>query len=207
MDTLALVGSALGLGLSAGLSLYGAAFLTGLAIRLEWVRLGPGWDGLAVLGDPIVLGVAGLLFAIEFLADKIPVVDSLWDTVHTVIRPIGGGLLALRALGDLDPASQVVAFLLLGGATLAVHGAKASVRVAANTSPEPVSNLALSLTENALLAGGVWLALAHPYVAFGVGLLALAGSVALVVWLARRVGRGVRALRARAATRVPAARD
>lgn len=207
MDTLALVGSALGLGLSAGLSLYGAAFLTGLAIRLEWVRLAPGWETLAVLADPLVLGAAGVLFALEFLADKIPWVDSLWDAVHTVIRPIGGALLAIRVLGDLDPAAEVVAFLLLGGVTLAAHGAKASVRLVANTSPEPVSNVVLSLTENALLAGGVWLALAHPLVALGVGLAALALALTTIVWLAGRLRRGLRALRERTVRRVPAGRS
>jgi Domain of unknown function (DUF4126) len=206
-DTVALLGSALGLGLSAGLSLYGAAFLAGLAIRLQWVLLAPGLAGLAVLADPVVLVVSGLLFAVEFLADKVPYVDSAWDTMHTVIRPIGGALLAVRALGHLDPAVEVVALLLLGGVTLAAHGAKAGARLAANTSPEPVSNLVLSLTENALLAGGVWLALTHPVVALAVGLVALALAVTTIVWLARRVRGAVRALRTRTEARVSAGRD
>lgn len=194
MDTLTLVGTALGLAVASGLSLYGAAFLTGLLIQLGWVRLAPGWDALAVLADPVVLVIAGLLFAVEFLADKIPWVDSAWDAVHTVIRPVGGAILATRVFGDLSPAAEAVALLLLGGVTLATHGAKASVRLAVNASPEPVSNVLLSLTENSLVAGGVWLALTHPLWTLGLGLLALALAVAGLVWLG---GRAARALRRR----------
>jgi len=192
MDTLALVGTALGLGIAAGLSLYGTAFLTGLAIHLGWVRLAPAWEPLAVLADPLVLVLSGALFAIEFLADKIPWVDSAWDAVHTVIRPVGGALLAMRVLGDLAPAAEVVAFLLLGGATLATHSAKASVRVVVNTSPEPVSNILVSLGENGLLAGAVWLALVHPFWTLILGLGAVALAVTVTAWLA---GRALRVLR------------
>jgi hypothetical protein len=180
------IGAALGLAVASGLSLYGAVFVTGLAVRLGWIHLAPGWTTLSVLGDPVVLGVSGVLFAVEFLADKIPVVDSLWDAVHTFIRPAGGALLATRALGELSPAAEVLAFLLLGGATLATHAAKATTRLAVNTSPEPVSNVLVSLTENGLVAGVVWLALAHPMVALGVGLVTVALSIMLTVWLARR---------------------
>jgi hypothetical protein len=179
------VGAALGLAVASGLSLYGAVFVSGLAIRLGWIHLAPSWGALSVLADPVVLGVSGVLFAVEFLADKIPVVDSLWDTVHTVIRPIGGALLASRALGELSPVAEVLALLLLGGATLATHAAKATTRLAVNTSPEPVSNILVSLTENGLLAGAVWLALAHPLVALGAGVVAVAVSILLTVWLAR----------------------
>jgi uncharacterized protein DUF4126 len=180
------IGAALGLAVASGLSLYGAVFVSGLAIRLGWVHLAPAWASLGVLGDPVVLGVSGALFFVEFLADKIPVVDSLWDTVHTVIRPVGGALLASRALGELSPAAEVLALLLLGGATLATHAAKASTRLVVNASPEPVSNVLISLLENGLVAGVVWMALAHPLVALAVGLVLVAGAVLLTVWLARR---------------------
>ncbi len=180
------VGAALGLAIASGLSLYGAVFVSGLAIRLEWVHLAPAWTSLAVLADPVVLAVSGVLFLVEFLADKIPVVDSLWDAVHTVIRPVGGALLASRALGELSPAAEVLALLLLGGATLATHAAKATTRLAVNASPEPVSNVLISLAENGLVAGAVWMALAHPLLALGAGLVALALAVTLTVWLARR---------------------
>lgn len=199
METLALLGSALGLSVASGLSLYGAAFLTGLAIRLEWVRLAPAWAPLGVLAEPIVLVVAGSLLLVELLVDKIPWVDSAWDAIHTVIRPVGGVLLASRLLGQLDPAVEVVALFLLGGATLAAHSAKASMRLVANTSPEPVSNLVLSLSENALVLGGVWLALRHPLLALAVGLGAVALAAATTGWLASRALRSVRAWRRRRA--------
>lgn len=203
MDTLAVVGSALALSLAAGLSLYGAAFLLGLAVRLEWLRLAPGWEPLAVLADPVVLTVAGVLAVIEFFADKVPWVDSAWDAVHTVIRPIGGALLASRVLGDLSLEAQVIAFLLLGGATFATHAAKASVRLVVNTSPEPVSNVLVSLFENGLVVGALWLAVSHPLLALGIGLAALALAVFATVWLAGRVVRILRGLWARAAQRRP----
>ena len=185
-DTAGPIGAALGLAVASGLSLYGAVFISGLAIRLGWIHLAPGWAGLSVLADPVVLGVSGVLFAVEFLADKIPVVDSLWDAVHTVIRPVGGALLASRALGELSPAAEVLALLLLGGATLVTHAAKATARLAVNTSPEPVSNVLVSLTENGLVAVAVWMALAHPLLALGVGVVAVTVSIMLTVWLARR---------------------
>lgn len=195
MDTIGLLGQALGLGLASGISLYGTVFVTGLAIRLAWVRLGPPWDGLAVLADPVVLTVAGLLCAIELLADKIPWVDSVWDALHTVIRPVGGALLATRVLGDLHPAAEVLAFLLLGGAALATHSAKAGVRLAANASPEPLSNWVLSTTENVLVLGVVWLVFAHPWLALGVGLVLLATAIWLGVTLLRAAVRGLGRLR------------
>jgi Domain of unknown function (DUF4126) len=206
MDLLALIGTAIGLGVSAGLSLYGTAFLLGLIIQLQWIRLAPEFEPLGVLADPVVLTVAGILFAIEFLADKIPWVDSTWDALHTVIRPIGGALLAMRVLGELSPAGEVVAFLLLGGVTLATHSAKASMRLVVNASPEPVSNVLVSLAENSIVAAGVWLALAHPFVALVLGVAALAAAVCLTVWLAGRALQAFRAFRARAAARFPAGR-
>lgn len=197
MDTLGVVGSALGLGLAAGLSLYGTAFVLGLAIRLEWLALAPQWKAVGVLADPVVLTIAGILFVVEFLADKIPWLDSAWDAVHTFIRPIGGALLASRVLGDLSPAAEVIAFILLGGVTLAAHTAKASVRLAVNASPEPFSNIIVSSTENALVVGTVWLAVNHPIVTLALGVGGVAAAVSVTVWLGRRAIRGLRALRRR----------
>jgi uncharacterized protein DUF4126 len=187
VETAGPVGTALGLAVASGLSLYGTVFVSGLAIRLGFIHLAPAWASLGVLADPLVLAVSGVLFTVEFLADKIPVVDSLWDAVHTVIRPVGGALLASRALGELSPVSEALALLLLGGATLATHAAKATTRLVVNASPEPVSNVLVSLAENGLVVGAVWVALAHPLLALGAGLLAVAVAVALIVWLARRV--------------------
>jgi hypothetical protein len=191
-ETAGPIGAALGLAVASGLSLYGAVFASGLAIRLGWIHLAPGWTALSVLADPLVLGVSGALFAVEFLADKIPVIDSLWDAVHTFIRPIGGALLASRALGELSPVAEVLALLLLGSATLATHAAKATTRLVVNTSPEPVSNVLVSLTENGLVAAAVWLALSHPLAALGAGLMAVALSITLTLWLARRAIRALR---------------
>ena len=208
MDTLALLGTALGLSLASGLSLYGSAFLVGLAIHLGWVHLAPGWQSLAVLADPLVLGISAVLFAMEFFADKIPWIDSAWDVVHTFIRPVGGALLASRVFGDLHPAAEVAVLLLLGGVSLAAHGAKASTRLVANASPEPVSNILLSLTENALVVGTVWLALNHPLLTLVLGLVALALALTLIVWLGRRAFAALRRWRARrlAPSAMPAVR-
>jgi hypothetical protein len=180
------LGAAVALAVASGLSLYGAVFVTGLIIRLGWVQLGPAFSSLGVLSDPVVLSVAGVLFAVEFLADKIPIVDSVWDAVHTVIRPVGGALLASRALGELSPVAEVLMLLLLGGATLATHAAKATTRLAVNASPEPVSNALVSLAENGVVALVVWLALTHPLLALGAGIVVLALAVTLVGWLGRR---------------------
>jgi hypothetical protein len=202
-DVAGSVGAALALAVASGLSLYGAVFLTGLAIRLGWVQLAPAWASLGVLSDPLVLAVSGVLLAVELLADKIPLVDSVWDAVHTVIRPVGGALLASRALGELSPAAEVLALLLLGGATLVTHAAKATTRLAVNASPEPVSNALVSLSENGLLALGVWLALAHPLVALGAALLALLVAVTLTAWLARRALAALARVRRRGPAREP----
>jgi hypothetical protein len=191
------IGAALALAVASGLSLYGAVFVTGLAIRLEWVQLGPAWASLGVLADPVVLAVSGVLFLVEFLADKVPVIDSVWDAVHTAIRPVGGALLASRALGELSPSAEVLAFLLLGGATLVTHVAKATTRLAVNASPEPVSNLLVSLAENGLVAAAVWLALIHPLLALGAGLVTLVAALALTVWLGRRAWVAIGRLRRR----------
>ncbi len=189
MPTAAAVGTALGLGLASGLSLYGAAFLSGLAIRLEWVRLGPGFASLAPLADPVALAVTGGLFALELCADKIPWLDSAWDAVHTLIRPIGGALLALRALGELEPVLEILALVLFGGVTLTTHAAKASFRLLVNLSPEPASNVVTSLAENGLLVGAVWLTVSHPLAALVIGGMTLAAVAWLALTLVRRVAR------------------
>ena len=180
MEVLQKLGVALGFATLAGLNLYLTVFATSMAIYNGWIVLSPEYADLQILGSPAVMVVAGILYFLEFFADKVPWVDSLWDLVHTVIRPIGGAFLALKTLGHLDPAVDVVVALLAGGVTLTVHGAKAGTRLVANASPEPISNIALSLTEDAGVIGGLgvidysykhdpWLALA----VFGFILLAL----------------------------------
>src|SRR6201993_1244791 len=137
------MGVALGLAALAGVNLYLPVFAPGLAIHFHWIALTPQYQSLEVLGNPWIITIAGVLYFLEFLADKIPWVDSVWDAVHTVIRPIGGALLAIQVLGHPNPAFAVILGLLGGGTSLIAHTAKAATRLASNTSPEPFSNIAL----------------------------------------------------------------
>ena len=129
MDQLKLLGVALGLACLAGVNLYLTVFVTGLAIHQHWIVLAPAYQSLAILGNPLILWISGTLYVLEFFADKVPWVDSAWDTVHTIIRPIGGALLAIRVLGQTSPAFDVVVALVAGGASLVTHSAKASTRL------------------------------------------------------------------------------
>jgi hypothetical protein len=185
VDQLKLLGVALGLACLAGVNLYLTVFVTGLAIHQHWIVLAPAYQSLAVLGDPLVVGVSGALYVLEFFADKIPWVDSAWDTVHTVIRPIGGALLAIRVLGQTSPAFDVVVGLAAGGASLVTHSAKASTRLVANTSPEPFSNIGLSLFEDVAVIAGLALIHYNPALALGVFVLLLA----LILYFAPKVFR------------------
>jgi len=159
VEKLDLLGVALGLAALAGVNLYLTVFATGLAIHFHWITLAPQYQSLEVLGNPWIISIAGVLYLLEFFADKIPWVDSIWDAVHTVIRPIGGALLAIQVLGHPSPALTVIVALLAGGTSLIAHTAKAATRLASNTSPEPFSNIGLSLGEDAAVLGG--LALVH----------------------------------------------
>jgi len=182
LDTSHLLALAAALGWASGLRLYAVLFLTGLAGALGWVPLPA---GLQVLQQPLVLGAAGLMLALEFLADKIPGLDSLWDLVHTVIRIPAGAALAAAVFGG-DHAAWATAAGLLGGALAATsHVAKATTRAAINTSPEPFSNIAASLAGDAAVPAMLWLAWTHPLM-FAVALvLALGVMVALTLLLMR----------------------
>jgi hypothetical protein len=177
VERLHLLSVALGLAALAGINLYLTVFATGLAIHFHWITLAPAYQSLEVLGHPVVIIVAGLLYLVEFFADKIPWVDSAWDAVHTVIRPIGGALLAIQVLGHPSPISSVVVALLAGGTSLITHTAKSTTRLTTNTSPEPFSNIALSLGEDAAVIGGLALIYHNPLVALVVFLCAIAGFV------------------------------
>ena len=154
---LQILGVALGLASLSGLNLYLTVFVTGLSIQQHWIDVSQTYPELTVLAHPAILVVAGGLYLLQFFADKVPWVDSLWDAVHTFIRPIGGAFLAIRALGPLDPTLEVIAALLAGGATLAVHSMKAGTRLLVNHSPEPFSNIAMSVGEDATVIGGLYL--------------------------------------------------
>lgn len=174
MEQLNLIGVALGLAALAGINLYLTVFVTGLAVNQHWITLAPQYHSLEVLAHPAVITVAGVLYFLEFFADKIPWIDTAWDAVHTVIRPIGGALLAIQVLGHSSPTFDIIVLLLAGGTSLIAHTAKASSRLVANTSPEPFSNIGLSLAEDAAVFGGLALIHYNPLMALSVFLLALA---------------------------------
>ena len=179
-DTTHLLALAAALGWASGLRLYAVLFLTGLAGFLGWVDLP---TGLRLLQDPVMLGASGFLLFVEFFADKIPGVDTLWDAVHTVIRIPAGAALAASVFG-IDEATWATGAALLGGTLAATsHVAKATTRAAVNTSPEPFSNLALSFLGDAAVPGALWLAFVHPVVALIVLAFATLSMLAIIALL------------------------
>lgn len=161
MDTLQLLGLALGTAFSAGLNVYATVAVLGAAEYFDLFNLPA---GLSILGHPVVIFGAAALFFIEFFADKIPYVDTVWDGIHTFIRPVAAGALSLGIFSDMPEAWKVIAALVGGSVALTSHGAKASTRVAANTSPEPFSNVVLSVAEDVIAVGLTTLAMAYPAV-------------------------------------------
>jgi hypothetical protein len=161
LDLTALVALAAALGWASGLRLYAVVFLTGAAGALGWVDLP---QGLKVLQSPWLLGASAMLFAAEFLVDKIPGADTLWDALHTVIRIPAGAALAAAVFGFDDATWTAIAALAGGGLAATAHAAKATTRAAVNTSPEPFSNIALSLLGDGLVPVALWLAWSEPVV-------------------------------------------
>jgi hypothetical protein len=188
VERLDLLAVALGLATLAGVNLYLTVFATGLAIHFHWITLAPQYQSLEVLGNPWIVGIAGVLYSLEFFADKIPWVDSIWDAVHTVIRPIGGALLAIQVLGHPSPAFTVIVALLAGGTSLLAHTAKAATRLASNTSPEPFTNIGLSLGEDAAVLGGLTLVNLSPLLALIIFLIV----IGMFYYFARRVLRSIK---------------
>jgi len=187
LDAVHLLALAAALGWASGLRLYLTVLLVGIAGHWGWVALPP---GLQVLASPLVMGCAAVLALIEFLADKIPLVDSAWDALHTLIRiPAGAALVAGLVSGWAGDQGQawgasweIIAALIGGGLAATAHAAKASTRAAANTSPEPFSNIGLSLMGDVAVPGMLWLAWAHPFIFFPLLALALA-VMATLIWL------------------------
>jgi hypothetical protein len=178
LDTTQLLALAAALGWASGLRLYAVVFLTGLAGALGWVELP---QGLGVLQQPLLLGASGLMLAVEFFADKIPGLDSLWDMVQTFVRIPAGALLAAAVFGG-DQASWALIAGLMGGTLAATsHVAKAGTRAAVNTSPEPFSNIGLSLLGDAAVPAMLWLAWEHPLWFFAVLAVVLALMLGLIV--------------------------
>ena len=181
MGAVELVGVAASLSFLAGWRLYACVAAAGMAMRFGFLDLPQQIQSLDALANPWVIGVAGVAAIAELVADKVMWFDSLWDGAHTFIRPLGGALLALAVVDAHDPAWQVIVFLLGGGAALLSHSAKASARAAVNTSPEPISNIAVSTTEDVVTAGGLWLALSQPAIAIVVALVLFVGSIGLII--------------------------
>lgn len=188
MGVMEIIGIAGSVSLLAGWRLYLSIFATGLAMRLDAIPIPEHLQSLDVLANPWVMGIAAIAAIAEFFADKVMWLDSAWDAVHTFIRPIGGALLALAIIDPSDPATQVVAFLLGGGAALTAHAGKAGARGVINASPEPVSNIAVSSAEDVATVGLLYLAYEYPYAAGGIALVLLGLTVWLIL-LARRVIR------------------
>jgi hypothetical protein len=174
-----------GLSWASGIRLYMALFMAGWFGRNGWLELPP---ALQVLESPWVMGVTGLLLLVEFLADKVPGLDSLWDAIQTFIRIPAGALLGAAALGNMDPVWTMLAAILGGTFAAGAHATKAGSRALINTSPEPFSNWAASLSEDAAVAAGLWAAFFHPWLLF----IFLAAFFVLAVWLLPKLWRGLR---------------
>jgi Domain of unknown function (DUF4126) len=192
MGIVEILGVAGSLSLLAGWRLYLTILAAGAAMRYGWLPLPDHLAALQVLAEPWVLGVAALGALAEFFADKVAWVDSLWDMAHSVIRPLGGALLALALVDAQDPTWQVIAFLLGGGGALLSHGAKATTRAVVNTSPEPFTNVAVSTSEDIATGGLLALAIAFPPLGIGIALLLALAAIA-VIWVLGKLLRSIKA--------------
>jgi hypothetical protein len=199
MSGLETLGLALGASFASGINLYATVATLGLLHRYEVVHLPASLD---VLAHPIVLGVAIALYLIEFVADKIPYVDNVWDVLHTFIRPPAAAVLSYTAFGDVSESWRLSAALLAGSVALASHGGKASTRAAVNASPEPFSNWLLSLGEDGIAVFLVWLAVSHPLLTLIVVVVLVGVSVLVMVKLFQFV-KGVWQRRGRPASPSP----
>jgi hypothetical protein len=188
MEVIELLGSAMGLAFVAGINLYATILSVGLGLRYGFIQLPPDLAALSILAHPYILWAAAIMYAVEFFADKVPWVDTLWDTVHTFIRPFGAAILGVTAIGSVDPAVEIAVFLLCGGVALSSHFTKAGTRLVVNQSPEPFSNIVLSVVEDFFAVIGSWLSVTHP-------LLMLVIVLAFFVcfgWLAPKIFRLIR---------------
>jgi len=182
VETIAL---AMGLGWASGLNLYAALFMLGLLHHTGHMALPP---ELAVAADPLVMGAAGLMYCVEFFADKVPGLDTAWDAVHTFVRIPAGAILAAQAVAPVGEGAQLAAALVGGGLAAGSHALKAGSRALINTSPEPFSNWTASIAEDLMVIGGLWTALYHPWIFLGL----LAAFVLAAAWLMPRIWRGVK---------------
>lgn len=190
MGIIELLGLAGSVSFLAGWRMYLCVFGTGLAMHFGLVDLPHNLQSLDILANPWVIGVSGVGLVAEFFADKIAWLDSFWDSIHTAIRPIGGALLAMAIVDSSDPTWQVISLLLGGSAALMSHGAKAGTRAVVNASPEPFSNVAVSVGEDVVTTGLLYLVLNEPMLAGFVAIFLFAASV-IVLLVIRRVIRSL----------------
>lgn len=190
VDWLPTMATAMGSAWLSGINLYATVVTLGLLQRFQWVKL-PG--ELNMLGEWWVIGVAGAFYLIEFVADKIPAVDSAWDAIHTFIRVPAGAILAATAVADFDPAVKMAAMLVGGTLALGSHGTKAATRLAANTSPEPFSNIGLSLIEDVFAIGSTILLAFYPVLI----LVLIVIFVIVSLWIVPKILRALRRLLSR----------
>jgi hypothetical protein len=195
VDIIAALGKTLPFAFASGINLYATVAVLGLCSRFNLVTLP---EQFQVFAHPAVISIALALYVIEFVADKVPWVDSMWDAVHTVIRPVGGAFVAVTTLGESSTATQVLAALMGGSVAMTTHLGKAGTRAAVNTSPEPFSNWVLSFGEDLFVVGLTYIALQHPWLALSVALIFLAAIIAFASVL-------IRAIRRRRAQRTAAA--
>jgi hypothetical protein len=186
MDLLTSLGRTLGFSFAAGINLYATVAILGLATHFGWVDLPPQYR---VFDNMWIIGAAIALYVIEFVADKIPWVDTAWDAVHTAVRPFGGALIAIATLGDASPATKVMVELLGAALATSTHLSKAGARAAVNASPEPFTNWALSLGEDIFVVGLGALALKYPAAAAVVVLILIAVIAVFAAWIVRAVRR------------------
>ena len=175
----------MGLAWASGINLYATLFTLGYLATTGNIDLPP---DLQIVANPVVMGAAGLMFCIEFFADKIPGVDTGWDTIHTFIRIPAGAILAAGAVGDINPAIEIASAILGGGLAAASHATKAGSRVLINTSPEPFTNWTASIGEDIAVIGGVWACINHPFLF----LIALALFIFLMIWLLPKIWSGIK---------------
>jgi len=177
----------MGVGWASGINLYAAILALGILGTTGNIGLPP---DLQVLMNPLVIAAAACMYVVEFVTDKIPGVDTGWDTVHTFIRIPMGALLAAGAVGEMNPAVGLAAAILGGGLAAGAHAAKSGTRVLINASPEPFSNWIASLLEDFFVIAGVWVALTHPYLFLGFLLV----FILLLVWMLPKIWRGIKVL-------------
>ena len=185
MDTVQYIALSMGAAWASGINLYAAVLMLGYLGSTGNIDLPP---EMMVVTDPLVMSAAGLMYCVEFFADKTPGVDTAWDSLHTFIRIPLGAVLAMSAVGEMTPAVELAAFLAGGSLTAATHATKAGSRVIINSSPEPVSNWITSLGEDFLVITGIWAALTHPLV-FVVFLILF---IILMIWLLPKIWRGIK---------------